>query len=55
MHAVDLIQKKRDGGRLSRTELEFLVKGYVGGEIPDYQMAAWLMAFLQGHGCRGNR
>src|SRR5690554_3747895 len=49
MHAVDLIQKKRDGGRLSRTELEFLVKGYVGGEIPDYQMAAWLMAvFFRG-------
>lgn len=44
MHAVDLIRKKRDGGRLSRTELEFLIAGYVRGDIPDYQMAAWNMA-----------
>ena len=44
MHAVDLIRKKRDGKRLSRLELEFLMEGYVGGSIPDYQMAAWNMA-----------
>lgn len=44
MHAVDLIRKKRDGQRLSRSELEFLITGYVRGEIPDYQMAAWNMA-----------
>ncbi|HKM43290.1 MAG TPA: pyrimidine-nucleoside phosphorylase [Limnochordia bacterium] len=44
MHAVDLIRKKRDGGRLSRQELDFLMSGYVRGEIPDYQMAAWNMA-----------
>ncbi len=49
MHAVDLIQKKRDGERLSRLELEFLIGGYVGGHIPDYQMAAWNMAvYFQG-------
>ncbi len=49
MHAVDLIQKKRDGQRLSRSELEFLITGYVRGEIPDYQMAAWIMAvYFQG-------
>lgn len=44
MRAVDLIRKKRDSGELSREELEFLVSGYTRGEIPDYQMAAWLMA-----------
>lgn len=49
MRTAELIQKKRDGGRLSCEELEFLVSGYVRGEIPDYQMAAWAMAvFFQG-------
>ena len=44
MRAVDLIRKKRDCGELSREETGFLVSGYTSGEIPDYQMAAWLMA-----------
>ncbi len=49
MQAVDLIRKKRDGKRLNRSELEFLLQGYVRGEIPDYQMAAWNMAvFFRG-------
>src|SRR6202022_4560465 len=41
---VDLIEKKRDGSAHSRDELETIVGGYVRGEVPDYQLAAWLMA-----------
>ncbi len=41
---VDLIEQKRDGGAHSRAELEAIVGGYVRGEVPDYQLAAWLMA-----------
>jgi pyrimidine-nucleoside phosphorylase len=44
MRAVDLIRKKRDSGEHSGEEIAFLVSGYTRGEIPDYQMAAWLMA-----------
>ncbi|SRR6266436_4816435 len=44
MRAVDLIRKKRDSGEHSREEIDFLISGYTSGEIPDYQMAAWLMA-----------
>jgi pyrimidine-nucleoside phosphorylase len=44
MRIVDLIEHKREGGTHSRAELEALVLGYVRGEVPDYQMAAWLMA-----------
>src|SRR5271170_6761483 len=44
MRAVDLIRKKRDSAELSREEINFLIAGYTNGEIPDYQMAAWLMA-----------
>jgi len=44
MRAVDLIRKKRDSGEHSNEEINFLISGYTSGEIPDYQMAAWLMA-----------
>src|ERR1700686_3528100 len=49
MRAVDLIRKKRDSGEHSREEMEFLISGYTRGEIPDYQIAAWLMsAWIRG-------
>src|SRR5919197_4547703 len=44
MRIVDLIEKKREGGSHSRDELEALVLGAVRGDVPDYQLAAWLMA-----------
>lgn len=49
MRMYDIIAKKRDGGALSRQELEFAVNGFVKGEVPDYQMSALLMAvYLKG-------
>jgi pyrimidine-nucleoside phosphorylase len=49
MRAVELVARKRDGAALSREEIELLIRGYVGGEIPDYQMAALAMAvFFRG-------
>ncbi|MGP8243127.1 MAG: thymidine phosphorylase [Bryobacteraceae bacterium] len=44
MRTVDLIQRKRDGEELTPEEIEFLVEGYTRGEIPDYQISAFLMA-----------
>jgi pyrimidine-nucleoside phosphorylase len=44
MNAYELIKKKRDGLELLREEINFLVNGFVNGCIPDYQMAAFLMA-----------
>lgn len=44
MRMYDIIEKKRDGGKLSPEEIEFFISGYVSGEIPDYQISALLMA-----------
>lgn len=46
MNAVDIIIKKRDGLELNREEINFFVKGFTKGEIPDYQVSAWAMAVL---------
>src|ERR1700693_1180805 len=46
MRPLDLIRWKRDGGELSSDAIGFLVRAYTDDEIPDYQMAAWLMAVL---------
>jgi pyrimidine-nucleoside phosphorylase len=44
MRTVDLIRRKRDGEELAPEEIDFMVNGYTNGEIPDYQMSAFLMA-----------
>lgn len=41
---VHVIQKKRDGGELTKQEINFIIEGYTEGAIPDYQMAALAMA-----------
>ncbi len=49
MRGLDLILKKRNGENLSADEIDFMVNQYNEGAIPDYQMAAFLMAvFFQG-------
>ncbi len=46
MRTVEIIAKKRDGGELSRNEINFFVQGYTREDIPDYQAAALAMAIL---------
>src|SRR6266576_646347 len=46
MRVVDLIPRKRDSGELTRKEIEELIAAYTRGDIPDYQMSAWLMAVV---------
>jgi pyrimidine-nucleoside phosphorylase len=53
MRAYDIICKKKDKGKLTEEEIEFLISGYTSNKIPDYQMSAFLMAiFLNGMGYR---
>ena len=44
MRMYDIIMKKRNGGELTREEIRFFIEGYTGGEIPDYQVSALMMA-----------
>ena len=44
MRMYDLIMKKKHGEVLTEQEIQFMIDGYVKGEIPDYQMSAMLMA-----------
>ncbi len=46
MRIVDIIEKKRDGAELTREEIEALILGYVQEQVPDYQVAAFLMAVM---------
>jgi pyrimidine-nucleoside phosphorylase len=46
MRMVEIITKKRDKGELSREEIEYFIRGYTKGEIPDYQASALAMAIL---------
>lgn len=49
MRMYDLIMKKRNGGTLSREEIEYMIAEYTAGNIPDYQMSAMMMAiYFQG-------
>jgi len=46
MRTIDIIAKKRDNGELTKEEIEFFIRGYTRGDIPDYQASAWAMAVL---------
>lgn len=46
MRTVDIITKKRDGYALTQEEINFIISGYVKGEIPDYQVSSLLMAIF---------
>jgi thymidine phosphorylase len=49
MNAPQIIAKKRDGGPLAKEEIDFLIRGFSEGSVPDYQMSAFLMAvFFRG-------
>ena len=49
MRMYDLIMKKRNGEALNHEEIQYLIEEYVAGNIPDYQMSAFLMAvYFQG-------
>jgi len=53
MQAVEIIKKKRDGYLLDTEEITEFIRAYTHGEVPDYQMSAWLMAvYLRGMSTR---
>ena len=49
MNMYDLINKKKNKCELSKEEIEFIIEGYTKGDIPDYQMSAFLMAVCLNH------
>ena len=44
MRPTDMIDQKRQGESHSQEDLAAFVQGYVSGDVPDYQVSAWLMA-----------
>ena len=49
MTIIELIERKRDGGRLTANEIRWLIAGFTDGTVTDYQMAAMTMAvFING-------
>ena len=46
MRAVDIIIKKKEGLALNEQEINFMINGYLSGEVADYQMSALLMAIV---------
>ncbi len=49
MRMVDVIEKKRNGHELEKSEIQFVIEGFTNGSIPDYQMSAFAMAvYFQG-------
>lgn len=46
MRVVEIVERKRDGAKLTKDEIDHIVLGFTRGEIPDYQMSAFLMAVV---------
>ncbi|MBU6424582.1 MAG: pyrimidine-nucleoside phosphorylase, partial [Chloroflexi bacterium] len=46
MRVVEIIERKRDGAKLSKDEIDSIVLGFTRGDVPDGQMAAFLMAVV---------
>ncbi len=44
MNTVEIIKRKRDGGKLTKDEIKFLIDGYLNGSVADYQITSFLMA-----------
>ena len=49
MNMVDIIIKKRNGGKLTKEEIEWFIEAYTNGDVPDYQASALLMAIYYQH------